>query len=80
MERSEILEKLTPLARNIFSDELLELSERSSADNVTNWTSLSFMQFLTEIETLFCVKFRMIEVLKMKDIGNIIDILIQKIR
>lgn len=73
MERNEIVEKLTPIAQNIFSDNSLELRDDLSAENVPNWTSLSFMQFLTEIEEQFGFKFKMMEILRLQTMGAIID-------
>ncbi|MBQ6791414.1 MAG: acyl carrier protein [Paludibacteraceae bacterium] len=43
-----------------------------SADNVPTWTSLAFMQFLTEIENQFGFKFKMMELFNLKTMGNII--------
>lgn len=73
MERNEIIEKLTPIAQSIFLDNALELRDDLSAENVPNWTSLSFMQFLTEIETQFGFKFKMMEILRLQTMGAIID-------
>ena len=72
MERSEIIEKLTPIARTIFENQDLVLSDDMSADNVATWTSLAFMQFLTEIENQFGFKFKMMELFNLKTMGNII--------
>lgn len=73
MERSEIIEKLTPIAQSIFLDNTLELRDDLSAENVPNWTSLSFMQFLTEIEEQFGFRFKMMEILRLQTMGAIID-------
>ena len=72
MDRNEIIEKLTPIARQIFADESMVLADDMSAANVANWTSLSFMQFLTEIENQFGFKFKMMELFNLKSMGNII--------
>ena len=73
MNRNEIIEKLTPIARQIFADDTMVLNDDLSAANVANWTSLSFMQFLTEIENQFGFKFKMMEILKLQSMGAIID-------
>ena len=73
MNREEVIEKLTPIARAIFENQELVLSDDMSADNVATWTSLSFMQFLTEIENQFGFKFKMMELFNLKTMGNIID-------
>lgn len=72
MERSEIIEKLTPIARTIFENQDMVLADDMSADNVATWTSLAFMQFLTEIENQFGFKFKMMELFNLKTMGNII--------
>lgn len=73
MTREEVIEKLTPIARAIFENQELVLTDDMSADNVATWTSLSFMQFLTEIENQFGFKFKMMELFNLKTMGNIID-------
>lgn len=73
MNREEIVEKLTPIARKIFADDAMMLKDDLSAFNVTNWTSLSFMQFLTEIENQFGFKFKMMEILKLQNMGAVIN-------
>ena len=73
MSRNEVIEKLTPIARSIFENQELVLTDDMSVDNVATWTSLSFMQFLTEIENQFGFKFKMTELFNLKTMGNIID-------
>lgn len=72
MTREEVIEKLTPIARAIFENQELVLTDDMSADSVATWTSLSFMQFLTEIENRFGFKFKMMELFNLKTMGNII--------
>ena len=73
MSREEIIEKLTPIARQIFADESMVLADDMSAANVPTWTSLAFMQFLNEIENQFGFKFKMMEILKLQSMGAVID-------
>lgn len=73
MTREEVIEKLTPIARAIFENQELVLADDMSADNVATWTSLSFMQFLTEIENQLAFKFKMMELFNLKTMGNIIN-------
>ncbi|MEE0922294.1 MAG: acyl carrier protein [Paludibacteraceae bacterium] len=73
MTREEIISQLTPIARAMLKDENLELIDDLSAANVPTWTSLSFMMLLTEIENQFGFKFKMMEILKLQNMGAIID-------
>lgn len=72
MERQEIISKLTPIVGEVFNVENIVLTEEMSAEIVEQWTSLSFMTLLTEVENQFGFKFKMMEMLKLKTMGDII--------
>lgn len=73
MTREIIIEQLTPIARAMFKDDSIVIQDNLSAENVPTWSSLSFMMFLTEIENHFGFKFKMMEILTLKNMGAIID-------
>ena len=73
MDRKEILEKLTPLARIVFESPDLVLTDDMSSETMDKWTSLSFMQLLTAIEQEFGFRFKMMELLSLKNMGDIIN-------
>jgi acyl carrier protein len=73
MERREIIEKLTPIVRSNLQNECLELRDDLSAENVSTWTSLAFMHMLTDIENEFGIKFKMMELIRLRTMGDIIQ-------
>lgn len=73
MEREEVISKLKPIVCAAFNVENIELKDDMSAENVEQWTSLSFMMLLTEIENQFGFKFKMMEMLRLKTMGSIIN-------
>lgn len=73
MTRQQISDKMEMIAQAVFGQPELKISDELSASNVSAWTSLTFTQFLSEIEHEFGFKFKMIEILKMKNMGAIID-------
>lgn len=73
MERNQLIEKIQTIAREVFMKPELVLTDDLCAANVDTWTSLSFMQFLTAIEEHFGFKFKMMELLKLKNMGAVID-------
>lgn len=73
MERSDIILKLTPIAQRVFEKKDLVLSEDMSSETLDTWTSLSFMQLLTSIEQEFGFRFKMMELLSLRSIGDIIE-------
>ena len=73
MDRPDVIERLTPIARKVFEISDLVLNDEMSAETLDTWTSLSFMQFLTAIEQEFGFRFKMMELLSLKSMGSIID-------
>lgn len=73
MNKEQIIEKLTPIVRRCLQDESLELRDDMSAATVSTWTSMAFMQMLTDIENEFGIKFKMMELLRLKTMGDIIQ-------
>lgn len=73
MNREQIIEKLTPIVKKCLQDESLELRDDMSAATVSTWTSMAFMQMLTDIENEFGIKFKMMELLRLKTMGDIIQ-------
>ena len=73
MERQEIIERLAPIAQKVFDKPDLELTDDLSAETLDTWTSLAFMQLLEAIEHEFGFRFKMMELLSLKTMGDIID-------
>ena len=73
MTREELKDVLQPIARQIFADENLVITDALSASDVDGWTSLAFMQFLTAIEDKYGFKFKMMELLALRKMGAVMD-------
>jgi acyl carrier protein len=79
MEREIIVEKLTGIFRKIFNEDSLIITDELTADGVERWDSLSHMLMISEVENEFSVKFKLKELNKMKNVGDMIDIIISKL-
>lgn len=79
MEREEILEKITELAREIFDDEELELTYETVAADVDGWDSLTHLALMNEIENEFEIKFQMKEVQGIKNVGALVDVIRERL-
>ena len=73
MNREQLVEEIQVIARDIFGKPELIIADAMSAADVDTWTSLSFMQFLTAIEDKYGFKFKMMELLQLRNMGAIID-------
>lgn len=79
MERNEVIKKLTPIFREVFSDNSIELRDNMTADDVERWDSLSHMIMITTVEKEFGIKFKLKDLNKMKQVGDLISIIESKL-
>lgn len=77
MTREEILTKVTATLREVFEDKNLAVTETTTAKDVDEWDSLNHITVISNIERVFKVKFALGELMKIQNIGQMID-LIQK--
>lgn len=73
MNREQLTEEIQNIARDIFVKPELVIIDTMGASDVDTWTSLSFMQFLTAIEEKYGFKFKMMELLQLRNMGAVID-------
>lgn len=73
MEREDLKNEIQVIAREIFAKPVLLITDAMGASDVDTWTSLTFMQFLTAIEDKYGFKFKMMELLQLRNIGAVID-------
>jgi len=79
MEKAEIVSQLTPIFRKVFGEETLEVSDELSALDVEKWDSLSHMLLIAEVEKSFGIKFKLKDLNKMANAGDMIAIISSKL-
>jgi acyl carrier protein len=79
MEKKEIVSKLTSIFRRVFSNDSLEITNELTANDVDNWDSLTHMLLITEIEESYSIKFKLKDLNKMKNAGDMINIIESKL-
>jgi len=79
MNRNEVIEKLTPIFREVFSDNSIELRDNMTADDVERWDSLTHMLMISEVESQFGVRFKLKELNKLKSVGDLCGVLEEKL-
>ena len=79
MERNEIVEKLTAVFQEVFSDSSLVLNDDMTANDVEKWDSLTHMLMISTVEERFGVKFKLKELNKLKKVGDMVEILQEKL-
>ena len=80
MERKEIFEKLTDIFRDVMDNDEIILDENTTAEDIEEWDSLSHVQLIEKIESVFGVRFSAKEMQSWEDVGEFVDAIITKIR
>jgi len=78
METSEIYEKLTAVMHDVFDDDALVLSPGLTAAEVDGWDSLTHIRLMLSIEKAFAVRFSASEVGKLKNVGELANLIAAK--
>ena len=77
-ERSEILERVTKVFRDEFDNDDLVITDETTADDVEEWDSLSHVQLICSIEKEFKIRFSSKEIMKWRNVGELVDSIISK--
>lgn len=78
METKELLEILNGIFRNVLKRDDITLTEETTAHEVDGWDSLTNMILLTEIEKKFGVRFTFREIVKLKNVGDLCQTILNK--
>ena len=78
MTREEVFEKLNDIFRNNFDDDSIELNNETSSADIDDWDSLEQINLVVAIQDVFHVKFNIDEVNAMKNVGEMVDSILEK--
>jgi acyl carrier protein len=79
MTRGEIFNKLTGVFRDVFDDETITIGEETTAADIDGWDSLEHINLVAAAEEEFGVKFSMGEVVTLKNVGQMVDLISKKL-
>jgi len=80
MQEREIVEKLEASFRKVFNMNTLEIKREMTANDIDKWDSLTHMLLISEIEDTFEIRFKLKELNRMKNIGDMIDLISEKMQ
>ena len=80
MEKEELLQQLTLIFEQVLKRSDLKIDYNMSAEDIDEWDSLTNMTIISEIEKKWGVHFKLRDIVRMKNIGDIIDVIIKQSR
>ncbi len=78
MTREDVFNALNEVFQDNFDDEDITLTEKTVADDIEEWDSLEHINLIIAIEERFGLKFTMKEVTGMKNVGEMVDIILER--
>lgn len=75
MERKEMLKELASIFEEVFEMEDMQITEETNSDDIEDWNSLNHLTLIGEIEQAFNIKFSMQEMLEIKSVKKILNII-----
>jgi acyl carrier protein len=75
MNADAIYAKLTTIMRDVFDDDALVARPDLTADDVEEWDSLSHLRLVMTVQKAFGVKFSASETGKLKNVGELAELI-----
>ena len=79
MTREEVLAKVNEVIQDVFDDENIHVVDETVASDVEGWDSLMHITLIGTIEDEFDIKFAMKDVVGMKNVGQMVDLILEQL-
>lgn len=80
MTREEIMERLRNIFIDVFEKTDIEISENTDANDIEEWDSLTNISILAVVQDEFGVCFDIDEIVSMKNVGEMLDAIMRKMK
>lgn len=77
MDRADVFNRLNKVFREVFDDKNINLSAETTAKDIDGWDSFEHINLLVAIEDEFSFKIPMSKVANLKNVGEIVDIILE---
>jgi len=75
MTRNEVFSVIQNIFRDIFDVDDLVISNTTNSDEIEDWDSLNHINLVSAIEKEFKIKFALGELMVLKDVGAMVDLM-----
>ena len=80
MTKEQMVKELDEVFQDVFDDEDIHVNENTTADDIEDWDSLEHINLVVAIENHFNMKFKMSEVTAMKNVGEMADLILERLK
>lgn len=76
MTREEVFERLNKVFRDVFDDEDITVCDETTSDDIEEWDSFEHINLIVAVEDEFSFKIPMGKTVTMKNVGEMVDIIL----
>ena len=80
MKRNEIFMKLNAIFCDVFDDNEITINDCTTSEDISGWDSLAHINLINAIEQEFGMRFRMNQIVSMKNVGEMVDIIMEALK
>ena len=80
MDQREVFDRLNRVVREVFDDETIRVTPKTTADDIDDWDSLEHITLISAVEREFRMKFKMGEISSMKNVGEMARIVTERMK
>ncbi|MBR1910235.1 MAG: acyl carrier protein [Lachnospiraceae bacterium] len=78
MTREEVYERLNAVFADVFDDDELTVNDETTAADVDGWDSLMHITLIDAVEEEFDISFDMKTIVKLKNVGEMVDVILEE--
>ncbi|SHI03481.1 acyl carrier protein [Butyrivibrio fibrisolvens DSM 3071] len=79
MTREEVFERLNEVFRDVFDEEDITVNDETTSNDIDGWDSLEHINLVNAVEQEFGVKFDMGQIVSMKNVGEMVNIIMSQL-
>lgn len=77
MTREDVYGRLQKVFREVFDNDEIVIGEKTTAEDIEDWDSFEHINLIVAVEEEFSFRFPMRKVSEMKDVGEMVDIILE---
>jgi acyl carrier protein len=78
LNREAAVERLNAIFRDVFDDDRISITDHTTAADVEGWDSLTHITLILNVEREFRIKMTAAEVGSLKNVGQMIDLIVAR--
>ena len=73
MTNEEIITQLNPVFRNVMDNDDISVTDKTTAEDIDEWDSLTHIQLVVAVERHFKIRFNSNEIPSFKNVGEMVN-------